>query len=375
MESAALSQKSHDIKSDQQPHQQLNIKIGQPPMNVNPLSSMMSLLTGTSSGGTNGGQNLIPSLIPPMVPMMPGGKPSVMSLMPNFEDPVEQSLASLEQPSTKMEIDNLNHMDLMSDMSSFMKTTQQSLMQQLGYDNMHTSAHDDNNGFNLEASLGLNGLGNLGTGINVPTGGPLGMMSMQSMSQSNVASTLNSVFDSINRNVVGLSSSGQPGTPSSNSLTPTSVSATVSNNTTPAGSFRPKPIEELLMPSHEKKTPPPAMDVKPTGGFQPVAPTGSNLAHAFKDPNLKNALASSWSSLASSSANSPQNTPTQSKSKPPAMDSFQQFRNKAKEKMDRQKLLEQQELRRTNKEAAEKQARQQQEQQKMKREEVDATAR
>lgn len=50
------------------------------------------------------------------------------------------------------------------------------------------------------------------------------------------------------------------------------------------------------------------------------------------------------------------------------MDSFQQFRNKAKEKADRQKLLEQQEMKqRSHKEAVEKR---QQEQQK-KREEID----
>lgn len=50
------------------------------------------------------------------------------------------------------------------------------------------------------------------------------------------------------------------------------------------------------------------------------------------------------------------------------MDSFQQFKNRAKEKADRQKLLEQQEMKqRSHKEAVEKR---QQEQQK-KREEID----
>lgn len=72
---------------------------------------------------------------------------------------------------------------------------------------------------------------------------------------------------------------------------------------------------------------------------------------------------SSWSSLAA--AGSPQSTPTSSKPKPtPTMDSFQQFKKKA----DRQKLLEQQEMKqRSHKEAVEKR---QQEQQK-KREEID----
>lgn len=79
-------------------------------------------------------------------------------------------------------------------------------------------------------------------------------------------------------------------------------------------------------------------------------------------------LCSSWSSLAA--AGSPQSTPTSSKPKPtPTMDSFQQFKNRAKEKADRQKLLEQQEMKqRSHKEAVEK--RQAQEQQK-KRDDID----
>lgn len=118
----------------------------------------------------------------------------------------------------------------------------------------------------------------------------------------------------------------------------------------------PKPIEDLLMNPNDKKmssTPP---DAK------------GNFAHAFKaqgqDQNIKNA----WSSLAS--AGSPQNNPTSSKPKP-AMDTFQAFRNKAKEKLDRQKLLQQQELKRTQKEQAEKELkRQQEQQQKVKQEDI-----
>ncbi|KAJ0181087.1 hypothetical protein K1T71_003172 [Dendrolimus kikuchii] len=75
----------------------------------------------------------------------------------------------------------------------------------------------------------------------------------------------------------------------------------------------------------------------------------SNFAQAFKvkqEQNLKNA--SSWSSLAQ--AGSPQSIPNittnnQVKQKP-VMDSFQAFKKQAKEKMDRQRaLIEQQELR------------------------------
>ncbi|XP_061502053.1 homeotic protein female sterile isoform X8 [Anopheles gambiae] len=114
----------------------------------------------------------------------------------------------------------------------------------------------------------------------------------------------------------------------------------------------PKPIEDLLINPNEKKmgsTPPPA-DVK-----------GGNVANAFnkgQDPK------SAWSSLAA--AVSPQNTPTSNKPKP-SMDSFQAFRNKAKEKFDR---MQQQELKRSQKEQAEKELKRQQEQQKIKQEEI-----
>ncbi|KAL0895860.1 hypothetical protein ABMA27_011883 [Loxostege sticticalis] len=75
----------------------------------------------------------------------------------------------------------------------------------------------------------------------------------------------------------------------------------------------------------------------------------SNFAQAFKmkqEQNLKNA--SSWSSLAQ--AGSPQSIPnvsTNNQMKPkPVMDSFQAFKKQAKEKIDRQRaLIEQQELR------------------------------
>lgn len=153
----------------------------------------------------------------------------------------------------------------------------------------------------------------------------------------------------------------------SNSSSSLPTSGAGNGTSTPTtGTFRPKPIEELLMPTLDKKdtlTPP------PTSIAQQQTPSmehKSNSSHAFSktEPNVKNAIASSWSSLAVSG--SPQNTPVSAKPKP-AMDSFQQFRNKAKEKADRQKLLEQQELKQRHKEAAEKR---QQEQQK-KREEFD----
>lgn len=113
--------------------------------------------------------------------------------------------------------------------------------------------------------------------------------------------------------------------------------------------IHPKPIEELSNPipavpgnlnnSDKKMTPP--------------EQKASNFASAFKpkqEQNIKNA--SSWSSLAQ--ANSPQNSSSGVSNRQMA-DSFQQFKKAAKEKADRQKaLLEQQEMRRQQKEQAEK---------------------
>lgn len=103
-----------------------------------------------------------------------------------------------------------------------------------------------------------------------------------------------------------------------------------------------KPIETMMPSPQDRHKHSPTADMKSFNFAQ-------SMKHAAEQ-NLKNA--SSWSSLATS--NSPQNTPISAKSKPSSMDSFQQFKFKAKEKADRLKLLEAQELKRTQKEAAEK---------------------
>lgn len=117
--------------------------------------------------------------------------------------------------------------------------------------------------------------------------------------------------------------------------------------------IHPKPLEELSNPSpiisgmnnsnDKKMTPPEQKNL-----------VAANFASAFKpkqEQNIKNA--SSWSSLAQ--ANSPQNSSTSGVSNRQMADSFQQFKKQAKEKADRQKaLLEQQEMRRQQKEQAEK---------------------
>lgn len=325
-------------------------------MNMNMMPSGMRAMGGPASVVPPNGANSLIGLDKsannlPLMPSLLSDKS--MGLMPF--DEVEQSLASMEQPNiAKCDIDSMNHMDLLSDMSHIIaKSSQsQSLMQQLGFDNMHHGQHDgSNNGF-LDPALGLgNGMGG------VPVTGSSGMMmGGMSMSHHNSQSSnpMPSMFDPISTPVSrSLSNMG-----SSNSMPPTSVGGgngvgNTSVGPSPGG-FRPKPIEELLQ-SHDKKTPPP-MDSK-SGQM-------ANAFHKGMEHNMKNAIASSWSSLAA--AGSPQNTPTSNKPKQPAMDSFQQFRNKAKEKADREK----QELRRSHKEAAEKRQ-QQEQQQKLKRDEVD----
>lgn len=115
-------------------------------------------------------------------------------------------------------------------------------------------------------------------------------------------------------------------------------------------SQQPQPQQQLLIKPIETMMPSPQDRHKhsPPGDMKSFNFTQS-MKHAAEQ-NLKNA--SSWSSLAIT--NSPQNTPISAKSKPSSMDSFQQFKFKAKEKADRLKLLEAQELKRTQKEAAEK---------------------
>ncbi|XP_029165013.1 homeotic protein female sterile-like isoform X6 [Nylanderia fulva] len=115
-----------------------------------------------------------------------------------------------------------------------------------------------------------------------------------------------------------------------------------------------KPLDEmtLTMPpmgNHASSQMMPEKKMTPPDSKNPAA----NFASAFKnktvEQNVKNA--SSWSSLAQ--ASSPQSA-AGSSMKSTTRDSFQAFKNKAKEKNERQRaLMEQQEMRRQQKEQAE----------------------
>ncbi|XP_031638394.1 homeotic protein female sterile-like isoform X2 [Contarinia nasturtii] len=317
---------------------------------INPNLNLGSLLDNKNHG--------MPSLNPLMPPMNSMNDKSIMNMMPNFDDPVEQSLASLEQT--------------------------------LGcFDNPHHN--NGNNGFSMDSTLNtLNGMTNVSASVSNNNNNM--MMGLPSLTQSNANAlppvTSDALATSADQRgfMTGLTTSSGNLPPvamnsSVNAIAPINSNNTNTNNnnmnssnmmtgngvTAPnlnVGLFRPKPIEELL-PQHDKKNTPPALPQQ-----MPMNEQKSNLSNTFNksmDPAIKNTIASSWSSLAA--AVSPQSTPTSSKPKvTPAMDSFQQFKNRAKEKADRQKLLEQQEMKqRSHKEAVEKR---QQEQQK-KREEID----
>lgn len=357
--------------------------------------------------------------------------------IPQFDDPVEQSLASLEQPSllalpptSKSAADNFllaginaahlmqqqstqqqqqvfdsgqqtssnhphggvnSHVEFMNELLSkgaaaadnvagmngnhfplmqfgLMEGLNSMMHQQLQQAVQHQHAH--NNGYNMSDVAASNALDSLGLGLGLSHGGGAGGSSM---------------FDQLpgrndNHLLAMMMGSGAGGLPGNLSLGPTTGGPPsgvtvkkdpISNSggvhvhmdqTQQTGNkllITPKPIESMMPSPPDKRptqqqssqqqmagvgVPPPQQspsDLKiPSAGVVSGGVGGgnqANFAQAFKthEQNVKNA--SSWSILAS--AGSPQNTPTSNKTKP-AMDSFQQFRNKAKEKADRQKQLE-----------------------------------
>lgn len=273
----------------------------------------------------------IPSLNALMPTMNSMNDKSVMNMLPNFDDPVEQSLASLEQSLA---------CKLTADLSVIYKKRTSINEMIPGYDNPHHN--NGNNGFNLDSTLNnLNGM------TNVPPSVPNNnmMMGLPSLTQSNTLPPVTSLSDSIstqsdqrgNKIILILSNyhfkneymkliivikitlgfiPGLTTTPSGN-LPPASMNSSVvtapinSNNsntnnnnmnssiqsagngvTTPnmtAGPIRAKPIEELLMPQHDKKSTPPALPPQ-----MPMSEPKQNFANAFNksmDPNINKTIA------------------------------------------------------------------------------------
>lgn len=290
-----------------------------------------------------------------------GGNPQSHGLA-GFIDPLEHSLASFEKSdATALGLNMLNDLNTLKQELSAgaMAQSQSNLLPPLDLVHQHlqNQMHQhSNNGFNndFNGNGPLNGMGNLASSVGMT------QMLMNSMVNSNPLLGNVPLFDPLQNFMRPSSYQNNPGTIDLTGGSGSMSSGGGGMSKKEEGKFMltPKPIEDLLMNPNEKKmssTPP---DGK--GGF----------GHAFKssahDQNLKNA----WSSLAS--AGSPQSTPTSVAAKPkPSMDTFQAFRNKAKEKLDRQKLLQQQEMKRNQKEQAEKELkRQQEQQQKVKQDEI-----
>lgn len=288
---------------------------------------------------------------------------------------------------------NLDH--LMSDMSALIAAkdglmtastlnavaagvNQQSILHQLNFEaglgmhGGHSMLGVGNNGFNLDpTAMGLNGIGSL-----MPSAFSANGMMAGSM-LGNATNPISSIFDPLPPTTLQQQQQQQQ---HQHQHSKNTAGLTLNTSLKKEEKFMltPKPIEELMMPAQDKSNESSGKSLANNNGAgaggggnnnnNNGATGGTGFVHAFNkahDPNLKNA--SSWSSLAS--AGSPQNNSgsasatmsnnasSASKSKPPAMDAFQQFRNKAKEKADRQKLLHQQEMR--QKEALEKRQQQQ----------------
>lgn len=313
--------------------------------NVSMIPNMNSLMQSAASQlqqQLNAGQQLTNMLnANAMKQSGSGGNQSAVSeigMNPNFVDQIEMSLAQFETKNELM--NNLSHTSLMHDISLLKQDQltslqqQQTIMNQMSHSqNLHM--HLSNNGFGMEMAAAMNGLapglGNLPMHLN-----PM------------VANSQMSMYDPFNP-------LGKPPNYNSN---PNNNSNNANNAHGGGGQQSKKdekylgvrPLEDLMMNPNDKKMGNHGHDVNNKMGF------GAN--------NVKNA--NSWSSLASGS---PQSTP---KPKPPAMDTFQAFKKQAKEKEARQKLLEQQEIKRVQKEQAEKERQRQQEQIKAKQQQEQA---
>lgn len=265
----------------------------------------------------------------------------------SFMDPLEMSLASFENKSVPDLSNNLLHSSLMHDISLLKQENlntlqaQQNLMNQnlMHHNMMQLNQSMANNGFNMEMAAAMNGLG-MAAGL--PMLNPAGLGNPQ-------GGPMPSMFDQFKSNFGN----------NNNALTAAAAAAAAA-----AGQLHPPKKEDklLLKPIEDLLIRPPERTKSGGGGVGGGGGMDMNSKMSFAQ-NLKNA--SSWSSLATGS---PQTGPQASnKPKPQTMDTFQAFKNRAKEKADRQKMLEQQELKqRTQKEQAEKELKRHQEQLKQK---------
>ncbi|XP_063696364.1 homeotic protein female sterile-like isoform X2 [Culicoides brevitarsis] len=316
-----------------------------------PTSGANANNTGNNGGGGVGAGN------------QSGMSDAAAALNANYMDQIELSLAQFEAKNNEM-MNSLSHSSLMHDISLLKQDqlsslqAQQNIMNQMSSQNLHM--HLSNNGFGMDMAAAMNGLApglapGMGMGMHLNSMAsqmapmfdpfnPLGKPPNYNNNPNNNASNAN--------NVHGGNNGGGGG------------GANVGGQQGSGGKMKDekylgvRPLEDLMMNPNDKKMG--GGGGNHGGGGHDV----NNKMGGFGANNVKNA--NSWSSLASGS---PQSTP---KPKPPAMDTFQAFKKQAKEKEARQKLLEQQEIKRVQKEQAEKERQRQQEQIKAKQQQEQA---
>lgn len=316
--------------------------------NVGMIPNMNSLMQSAASQlqqQLNAGQHLTNMINANAMKQSGGGSNqsavSEIGLNPNFVDQIEMSLAQFENKNELM--NNLSHSSLMHDISLLKQEqlsslqTQQNIMNQMNSQNLHM--HLSNNGFGMEMAAAMNGLapgmGNLPMHLN-----PM------------VANSQMPMFDPFNPLGKPPNYNNNPNHNSNNANSHGGSGGGGHQSKKDEKYLGVRPLEDLMMNPNDKK-------MGNHGGHHDV-----NNKMGFGANNVKNA--NSWSSLASGS---PQSTP---KPKPPAMDTFQAFKKQAKEKEARLKLLEQQEIKRVQKEQAEKERQRQQEQIKAKQQQEQA---
>ncbi|XP_044728855.1 bromodomain-containing protein 2-like isoform X2 [Chrysoperla carnea] len=347
---------------------------------TNSISSIPTLPTATLPGTHNNSvsvtrpsTNTTPSPIPPTINKLP------QPLANNFSDPLEDSLRSLEHDSIS------NPLDTIVPNPSFPNPVMHStpIMQMnniMSNNSLHRGLHNQNLSGNEMSSImppitsaptsnmmhsSNNGFGGIKQDMDLPLNNNNGLAMSGASNPAGVGVSMNmggmsSIFDPI-------PTVPTQQMPSINQIQP------LKKEDKPL--ITPKPIEELTnpvpsnyLPDNKKSVHSNNPDIQNKNNNP-----GANFVSAFKTKSdIKNAT--SWSNIIAQ-ANSPQNSNLAggNNKQHNMQDSFQVFKNKAKQKQDQQRaLMEQQEQRRHQKEQAERERLRQENEKKREKEEEDA---
>lgn len=237
--------------------------------------------------------------------LLQGGKHQTSFPPMNFVDPLEHTLASLEQPQMNNNNKNSQELAMLMDLQK-----QQQLLNHLTVPN----------GFNSDFN-GSNGVNNI-MNMFMP---PIDPQSLAFFNQQMKPGRSGFNENWPGNNPMMLAAQHQQQQQIPNQQPQTQIPHQHQNKSDQKIMLTPKPIEELLMNPNDKS--------KGLG----APPAFSQAFNKTYEQNLKNA--SSWSQLAA--AGSPQNPPSAtvaaSKTKNLPSDTFQEYRTKAKEQAQRQK--------------------------------------